>query len=379
MLITQDTFARRYQAPETSVEDAGGGGGGAAAVAEPAESKSESESPEPSSDTGDSSEGSTDSWGEQLPDYDFEPAGPEELIGDVTGEVPSAADQTVQQPQADPPADNTPTSEREADAGNDPSSQGEDIDGFPTPLLDRAARLGMGYQDVRAYGNAATLEHAINREEMVRRSTAPAPAMAPQAEQPPLNQQLTGQQYQPQGDEATEPDFDQMIADGHDENMVSIIRNQHHQLKQSNAQLSQLSQASQVQSQQAAETQFRQTLNGLGSDYSKVIGADPSVVHPTSREAENQQAIRSLVGFIETGMQQSGLQPLPQAQLIRIALNGVAGDHLKQTARSEVTSRIRQNGSQATNPPNATSGRQLKGEARAVERLEKFFSENEVT
>lgn len=328
-MLRIDLLGRTYQAPLPDIDSGVGGGDGGAVATDPAP-------PSPPAEPMFDGEFDLDT------DPDAPPAA--EGAGDPSGEEPPAAERAA------------------SDAGD------EDVSPFaeyPEALLDRAAQQGMMFDDIASLGSQAALEWAVRMKETQAAQPggtppAPAPSQEPAA---------------PEADLPEAPDFDKMLEDGESEAVVSMLRQMH---EQNVAMRQQMAQSQQTAAELAAaqkQREIQNTIKGLGEEYAPVVGKDPNSVHRTSREHQNQVMIERVAGYIEEGLKRDGASPMSTADLVQLALAGVAGNHQSQIARSQLRTQIRQNGTQVTAPPNPTSDPQVTGDEAAVAAVEQKLRE----
>lgn len=253
----------------------------------------------------------------------------------------------------------------ETPAGDDgENSQAAESDPFDVSdeLLDRAVAVGYELDDIRDFKDAKSFEKELARVEKLQQRLQIVKGAKTAAEPEP----------EP---ESEEPNWDQMIEDGHDPDVIALQKSSWQRAAKAEAMVRQLQQAELQRAALAASDRFDDTLNALGDEYAPILGKGriAELKKASPEIAANRQKVYSMMEILRIGYQQSG-KPVPQeSELVQQAFQASFVKQSQEIARNAIKSRIKNAGSQALSRPRSGSSRELPGPERALQKEREFW------
>lgn len=291
------------------------------------------------------------------PGYDSVESGGDELaalIAENTKKKPSETSDDASATESD-------TEESE----ETPADSTADSDSFDISdeLLDRAVAVGYELDDIRDFKDAKAFEKELARVERLQQRLQGVKAGTKSAPEPKPDP------------ESKEPDWDQMIEDGHDPDVIALQKSSWQRAAAAEAMVRQLQQVELQRAALAASDRFDDTLNSLGDEYAPILGkgrlADLRTSSPEA--AANRQKVYSMMEVLRNGYQQSG-QPVPkESELVQQAVQASFVKQSQEIARNAIKRQIKNAGSQALSRPRSGSSRELAGPDRALQKEREFW------
>lgn len=275
---------------------------------------------------------------------------PSETLDDASEVGDDDAEETVETPADDEPADSDEISDE---------------------LLDRAVALGYTIDEIKAFSDSKSLEKEISRVERINQrlqakkqaETSPAETKASEEPEP-------------------EPDWDALIEQGHDPDLIALQKKNWELNKQSleraqkaEAQVQQLIQAERTRAFEAQCLRFDNTLDSLGEEYKSLFGTGRigELQKKSPELAANRQKVFTKMAVLRNAYEIAG-EPVPaEADLIQEAVQASFYKQTQQIARKAITKEIRKSGSQALSRPRSTGGKPLSGPDRALAMEQEFW------
>ncbi len=236
-----------------------------------------------------------------------------------------------------------------------------DID-ISDELLDRAVAVGYELEDIRSFKDAKAFEKELVRVERLQqrlqgRKAEPASAAEPASEESP------------------EPNWDQMIEDGHDPDVIALQKSSWQRAAAAEAMVKQLQQVEQQRAAQAVIDRFDDALNSLGKEYEPIIGKGRAaeLIKSSPEIAENRSKVFSTMAILRNGYEQNGQPVPPESELIQQAFQATFHKQLQEIARRSIKNQIKNAGSQALSRPRSGSSKELAGPDRALAKEREFW------
>lgn len=230
-------------------------------------------------------------------------------------------------------------------------------------LLDRAIAVGYELEDIQNLKDAKAFEREIQRVERLQsrlQSKKAAKETAPEKEPEP---------------ESKEPNWDQLITDGHDPDMIALQKSNWQRASAAEAKVRQLEQVEQQRAAQAVVDRFDDALNGLGKEYESLLGKGRAaeLIKSSPEVAANRSKVFETMTILRNGYQQAG-RPVPsEEKLIKQALHASFADQIEELARKSIKQQIKNAGSQALSRPRSGSAKELPGPERALVKEREFW------
>jgi len=112
--------------------------------------------------------------------------------------------------------------------------------------------------------------------------------------------------------------------------------------------------AAQGESDRALEREYDSMIDGLGGDYSDILGEGPSSsLDPEGDHYSQRQELLEEMRAVQIGRDRRGLPGLSFEQLFKRAVGSVLGEHNKTIVRKEILSKVKDRGRQRLSRPNA--------------------------
>ena len=258
--------------------------------------------------------------------------------------------------------------EAEVDGGTEgavetpPAESVDSPDEISDELLDRAVAVGYELDDIRGFQDAKAFDAEISRVERLQSrlkgKTAPAGADA-DPEPPP---------------ESEEPDWDQLIEDGHDPEMIALQKENRERAVAAERTVRELQKAEQVRAELAQAERFDAALNALGSEYEPILGQGhrAELAKSSPVVAENRQKVFTKMAILRSGYEMAGERVPPESELIQEAVQASFYKQSQEIARNSLKKQIKNAGSQALSRPRSGGQTELHGPDRALE-IERDF------
>lgn len=281
------------------------------------------------------------------------------LKAENTKKKPSATADDASETEGDTDGETEEEAHKPTDDGA--SAQAADFD-ISDELLDRAVAVGYELDDIRDFKDAKAFEKELARVER-------------------LQQRLNGRKgelagdSEPPSEESKEPDWEQMIQDGHDPDLIAIQKSNWQRATAAEAMVKQLQQAEQQRAATAQSDRFDDVLNGLGDEYEPILGKGRrgDLMKSSPEAATNRQKVFTMMTLLKDGYQKSG-QPVPSdSDLIQQAVHAQFFKQSQEIARNSIKRQIKNAGSQALSRPRSGSSRELPGPERALQKEREFW------
>ena len=223
-------------------------------------------------------------------------------------------------------------------------------DDISDELLDRAAALGYELDDIREFQDAKALEREISRVEKLQQRM--------QSRKPADESVTKPAETEP---EDSEPDWEQMIEAGHDEDTVKILKRNWQRGEQATQALKQLQQAEQQRAMIAETQRFDDMLNGLPEQYESILGKGrrDDLLKSSPEVAKNRETVYVKMAVLRNAYQLSGQKVPSENDLLQEAVHASFHKQIQDFARKEIKHKIRKAGSQALSRPRSGSDRNV--------------------
>jgi hypothetical protein len=257
-------------------------------------------------------------------------------------------------------ADDDGEAEEVAETPSDDAA--ESVDDISDELLDRAIAVGYELDDIRDFKDAKSFEREIARVERLqdRLKSKTAPASESDA---------------PEDTTDPEPDWEQMVEDGHDPDIIELQKRNWQRAAAAEAQVRELRQAEQARIAAAEAERFDNTLNSLGDEYEPLLGkgnwSELSKAKPEA--ARNRQKVFTKMQVLRQGYQLAG-EPVPsESELINEAVQASFYRQAQEIARNSIKRQIKKAGSQALSRPRSGGPQELTGPQLALQKEQEFW------
>lgn len=253
--------------------------------------------------------------------------------------------------------DDTNDDDAAAESANDAPADNEEI---PDDLISRALEAGLTANELREFDSAKELQRAVTVFEramaIAERGKADVAASKANVEA------------------SKEPDFEKMLADGHDADLIEAFRTTWNEAKAAREQAQSVLVTEQRRAFDMQCQRFDETLDNLAG-YEAVFGkgrfAELSQKDPT--QAANRQRVFSQMEVLRRGYEATGQQVPNEAALIRSAAASVFSDQSAKSARQVVKKEIEQAGKQAIAKAGSGPRKALSGPSLAAQKEAEFW------
>lgn len=274
----------------------------------------------------------------------------EELRAENTKVKPDAKADDASSSAADTSVGNETDETATTPANSEPVEM--DID---DELLDRAVAAGYDLNDLRAFKSAEALKSELTRvERLQQRLQARTAEKAEESAKPNVTP-----------DKFEEPNWDQMIEDGHDEQMVRVNQQNWQMAKQ-------LQQIEQQRVVQAALERFDNVINKMPEEYEPILGKGNGKELQESSPTifANRAKVYDKMIILRQGYQSAGRKMPSEQDLIKEAVYASFHEQTIKDARKQVRTQIQKSGSQGLSRPRSmvTKGPEGPSKALAIER-----------
>lgn len=222
-------------------------------------------------------------------------------------------------------------------------------------LLDRAIELGYTLEEMRQFTDAKALEKEVSRVEKIRQR---------------LNQKKEEPAAQPEPEEE-EPDWDALIEQGHDEDIIKLSKMNWQRAKQAESMVKQLADIERQRQGIEQANRFDDALSGM-EEFQTLFGKGrrESLGKP---ELKNRQAVFTKMMMLKNAYEQAGQRVPDENDLIQEAVQASFYKHAQQAVRQRLKGDIKKASSQALSRPNASGKQKLTGEQRALQKEQEFW------
>jgi hypothetical protein len=253
--------------------------------------------------------------------------------------------------------DDTNDDDAAAEPANDAPADNEDI---PDELIGRALDAGLTANELREFNSAKELRRAVT---VIERAMAIAE-----------RGKADGAASKTNVEASKTPDFEKMLADGHDADLIEAFRTTWNEAKAAREQAQAVVATEQQRAFELQCQRFDETLDSLPG-YEAVFGkgrfADLAQKDPT--QATNRQRVFSQMEVLRRGYEATG-QPVPnETTLIRSAAASVFSDQSAKSARQVVKKEIEQAGKQAIAKAGSGPRKALSGPSLAAQKEAEFW------
>lgn len=318
-----------------------------------------------STESGSQEESSNEGYSVTDPGYEFlDPV--EDSIESLRAEntkTPSETSDDASKPEGDAEAGTDGGTEEAAEQPTSGNDAAGDFD-ISDELLDRAVAVGYELSDIRDFKDAKAFEKELARVERLQQRLQEKKTGA----EPPADEE-------PPPEAEKEPDWDQLINDGHDPDIIELQKKNWQRATAAEAQVKELRRIETERAIAAQSDRFDEVLNGLGEEYTPLLGKGrrAELINSSPEVAANRQKVFTTMTILRTGYQQSG-QPVPSdTELIQQAVQASFYKQTQELARSAIKRQIKNAGSQALSRPRSGGKDQLSGPDRALEKEREFW------
>lgn len=262
---------------------------------------------------------------------------PPETSGDASG-----TEETTEETVTTPPDDET------ADSNIEISDE----------LLDRALELGYTIDQMKEFSSADALEKEVTRVESLQKRVKERQAA----------------KVTPPEDEDPEPNWDELVEQGHDPDVIALQKRTWQKSKQTEALARQVIQAEQARAFEAQCNRFDDVLSGM-DEFKTILGTGrrDELVKASPEQAKNRQTVFTKMNLLKQGYETAGLEVPPEEELIQEAVHASFYKHSQKTARQKLMSDIKKTGSQTLSRPNSGGAKPLSGQALAEQKELEFW------
>lgn len=236
-------------------------------------------------------------------------------------------------------------------------------DGFSDELLDRAAELGYTLDEIKGFRSEKSLEKEITRVETLQKR---------------LQERQTGKkpvkETDPVEETEPEPDWAEMITNGHDPEVVAVNQKMWQRATKAEALVKQVFQAEQDRVIAAQTERFDETLNKI-EGFEEILGSGNrgEMLKASPDHAANRQKVFTKMLVLRRGYEEAGEKIPSESELIQEAVQASFYKHSQTTARAKLKSDIKKAGSQALSRPNSAGAKPLSGAPAAAAKEDVFW------
>lgn len=275
-----------------------------------------------------------------------------------SGEEPGDASD----PESDPESDEEETEELAETPADDDGAEAhaaDSIEDISDELLDRAIAVGYELDDIRGFKDAASFERELTRvERFVARSQGKQSADQTASETDPP--------------ESKEPDWDKMIEDGHDPDIIALQKTTWQRATAAEAEVRRLQDIERMRAATVESDRFDDALNSLGDEYEGIFGKGRRG-ELSGTETANRQKVYTTMAILKDGYQRTG-QPVPkESELIQQAIHATFHKQAQEFARNEIKSKLKKSGKQALSRPRSGGAKALSGADLAYQKEQEFW------
>ena len=269
---------------------------------------------------------------------------------------------------SDDASDSNATEEKVETPAVDEAAEPETIS---DELLDKAYELGYTVEELKKFNDVKSLEKEITLtarlqerwqksqdEKSLVADKPPEPEIAPADED--------------------EPKWDELIEQGHDPDMVALLKRNSDRAARAEAQVKQLSQIEAKRAFDAQCDRFDDALNKIGDEFKDVFGTgtQDELADKSPEQAKNRVNVFQKMNMLRHGYLTAGQRVPPEADLIQEAVHASFYKHAQTTARKRLTGDIKKAGSQALSRPNSGGAQPLNGPQKALQIEQEYWKQN---
>lgn len=282
------------------------------------------------------------------------------LIAENTKAKPSEKAAKAKAVETDDASDTETDGDGQTEETAETPAVSDSADDISDELLDRAIAVGYELDDIRDLKDAKAFEKEILRVERLQQRLQGKKAGTETAADP-----------EPEP-ESKEPDWDQLVTDGHDPDIIALQKSNWQRATAAEAMVKQLQQAEQLRVAAAQSDRFDETLNGLGDEYEPILGKGRRATL-SNEAATNRQKVFTKMTVLRRGYELSGEPVPPEAELIQEAVQASFYKQAQEFARNSIKKQIKNAGSQALSRPRSGSAKELPGPERALAKEQEFW------
>ncbi len=253
-----------------------------------------------------------------------------------------------------------------------PAVETVDSETISDELLDKAFELGYSIDDLKKFDDVKSLEREITRvAKFQERFKVHEAGKVPVTEQPP-------EADLPVDDENTPPDWEELIEQGHDPDMVALQKKNWERAERAEAQVRQLTQIERQRAFEAQCERFDATLNNIGDEFKDVFGTGNrgELLTKSPEQAQNRQQVFDKMNMLRHGYLTAGKRVPEESELIQEAVHASFYKHAQTTAREKLKGDIKKSGSQALSRPNSGGATPLNGPSKALQMEQEYWKRN---
>lgn len=232
-------------------------------------------------------------------------------------------------------------------------------------LLDRATALGYTIEDLKSFRSEKSLEKDILRSEKLQQR------LQQRQGKKPAEESAVVEETDP------EPNWDEMIDEGHDPANVAIQKQLWQRASKAEALVQQVYHAERTREFTAQCERFDDTLNKL-EGFEKILGSGrkDDISKASPNQAANRQTVFTTMQILKRGYEEAGVKVPAEAELIEAAAMASFPKHVQQTARKKLTGDIKKAGSQALSRPHSTAAKPMSGPSLAAAKEAEFWKKH---
>ena len=247
-----------------------------------------------------------------------------------------------------------------------PAAESAESNDISDELLDKATELGYTLEELKGFRSEKALAKDIARVESIQKRLqerqGKKPADEPVVEQPD-----------------PEPNWEEMIEEGHDPANVAIQKQLWQRAAKAEALVQQVYQAEQTREFNAQCQRFDETLNKL-EGFEKILGSGrkDEIAKTSPDQAANRQKVFTTMQILKRGYEEAGVTVPAEAELIEAAAMASFPKHAQTIVRNKLKADIKKAGSQSLSRPHSTGAKPLSGAPLAAAKEDAFWKKMSV-
>jgi hypothetical protein len=274
-----------------------------------------------------------------------------ELIAENTTKQPSeTSDDASETDGVTEETVNTPADDESVDSDTEISDE----------LLDRALALNYTIDQMKEFSDAKALETEINRVESLQKR---------------VKERESSKSKVPETQEDPEPNWEELVEQGHDPDAIAIQKRTWDKAKQTEALARQVIQAEQARAYEAQCNRFDDVLNSMSDEFGTILGTGRrgELLKASPEQARNRQAVFTKMSVLRQSYELAGVDVPPEADLIQEAVHASFYKHATKTAREKLKGDIKKANSQSLSRPNSGGAKPLTGTRLAEQKENEFW------
>lgn len=276
-----------------------------------------------------------------------------------------------EKPQKASNVENTdPDEANEPETNSSAAVKGANVDAaeIDDELIDRALDAGFTAEELRQMQSSAALRQAVSLAERLAAREKERKSAGGDSKSSPAKDT-----------EISEPNWQQMLDDGHDPQIVKVQQTVWQQANAARSMAQQIAAAEADRAFQAQCQRFDSELSAM-TDLTSVLGTGTlsELTASNPAQAANRQRVFTQMEVLRRGYEVTGRQVPSESQLIRAAAASAFPDQIQKNARQQVKQSIRNANSQALPRSGSGSKRPLTGPDAARQKEAEFWKTRSV-